>query len=314
MMFNVVIVFLSLVTASTAFDVDIQAGRSTDTSRAYCTGSEVHVITGTERDTFDIQDDNLKSAVDVYFGSRPDDAYLTSPTPWEDLYKRYGWDETRTNIVPIHTEVLGVATEPVVVKTQTFSNHGSVPATFDVSVSDSVWSTVSSTWSNAQTVTMGQSITYKVDLVGGEIGGESSIEFSSEWGQSETRSTLTTVGSSSGVSVPLQPNQHIRAELRAYKGTMQVKVTYRVHLSGYTAVNYGGKHNGHHFWALGINSVMSAHNLATTKDIEEILSVGYYSDSEINLYDATSTRQILHMTANAISQNDTKPVNNSKEA
>ena len=38
---------------------------------------------------FGLDEQNLKNAVEQYFGKRPDDVFFKSPTPWGDLYKRY---------------------------------------------------------------------------------------------------------------------------------------------------------------------------------------------------------------------------------
>src|SRR5947207_10532693 len=78
-------------TTMAGITVSIVAGADAAHSSVNATGSVQHVITDKEVTTFGIQDSPLKNAVGKYFGKNPNDAYLHSPTPWNDLYKTYGW-------------------------------------------------------------------------------------------------------------------------------------------------------------------------------------------------------------------------------
>ena len=71
------------------FNISIVAGKDSSSSSVMVQGSVQHVITDEERSSFGLSDSQLKGAVDKYFGKQPNDAYLHSPTPWDDLYKRY---------------------------------------------------------------------------------------------------------------------------------------------------------------------------------------------------------------------------------
>ena len=92
-------------------------------------------------------------------GRVPDDAYLHSPTPWSDLYKTYGWQETETVLRPISAEILGVTTDSVALKSQIFENDSDQRAQFDVSISDTVSNTVTNTWQTGGSLTFDQKIT-----------------------------------------------------------------------------------------------------------------------------------------------------------
>jgi len=98
-------------------DISIKAGSDAATSSVSASGSEQHIITDKERTTFGIQDEGLKDAVDKYFGKRPNDAYLHSPTPWDDLYKTYGWPEVQTVLVVQSATIREITSEPVIVAT-----------------------------------------------------------------------------------------------------------------------------------------------------------------------------------------------------
>lgn len=269
-------------------DVSITAGPDGQSSSANVSGSIQHIISDDERNTFRLNDSQLKEAVNAYFGKRPNDAYLHSPTPWGDLYKTYGWEQVSTVLVGTKAEILALTSEPVIVKTQEFSNQSSQKGTFNVSISEQLSNTTASTWSTGGTLTVGQKISYGVEFLGSGAKGETSMSYSQSWGIGGTQSKTVTVGSTSGVTVDLDPGEAIIAELSASRGTLKVQITYNAYLMGYTAVNYNPTYKDHHFWALPIASVMSAGGINNSVKSTEVLDIGYYSNSKITIRDKTS--------------------------
>ncbi|MGB9426497.1 MAG: hypothetical protein WCB09_08645, partial [Methylocella sp.] len=140
-------------------EVSIKAGADAATSSVNASGSVQHIITDTERKTFGIQDAGLKNAVGKFFGKEPNDAYLHSDTPWGDLYKTYGWPEVQTVLVVESATIRGITSEPVIVATKTFTNKSKVKATFNAGISDQVSNTSTSSWSQTDTITVGQKFT-----------------------------------------------------------------------------------------------------------------------------------------------------------
>jgi hypothetical protein len=275
--------------------VAINCGDSVATSTVHVTGSLAHVITQDEFRNFGISDDILKEAVRKTFGARPDDLYLSSPTPWNDLYKTYGWPQVTVNLVPVSAVITGVTTTSTIMKQQTFTNKSGLVGSFNTSIVDSVANTVSNSWSNSDKITVGQKISYKVDFAGSGVGGETSFSYEHSWGQTKTETLGVTLGSSSGSTVQLQPGQTVLVQLTASEGAMTVNVQYRASLSGSVAINYGGTFKGHHFWALDINSLgLNLSNTAT-----EELKVGYFGNAEIVLKDSKTGNSRMLMHANA---------------
>jgi hypothetical protein len=282
-----------------AISISIVAGQDQTTSSVNASGTEQHVITDDERTTFNIGDKELKDSIKADFGKSPNDAYLHSPTPWHDLYKTYNWQQVQTILEVQSAEIIGISSKPTIVKTQEFKNSSSVIGDFNVSISESVSDTTSSNWSNVKKITMGQKIKYGVKFLGTGGEGETSLEYEESWGTGGQESKTITVGSESGVTVKLEPGQAIIAELSASRGTMKVRIKYRIHLIGYTATNYNPTYQKHHFWALPITRVMASggknNSLETIEDIE----IGYYSNSKIEIKDKESGKSIQsHTMAN----------------
>ena len=109
--------------------ISIDAGQDTASSKVPISGYLQHIIiSDTERMTFHLSDYELKQAVGKYFGKNPDNAFLHSPTPWNDPYKTYGWDQVQTVLVPVSHQIVGVTTNSVAIKSQVFENYSSKSA------------------------------------------------------------------------------------------------------------------------------------------------------------------------------------------
>lgn len=265
--------------------VSIVAGHDKSVSDVQASGSVQHVITDDERTTFRLGDKHLKDAVAAYFGKRPNDAYLRSPTPWGDLYKKYNWPQVQLVLVVQDAKVLGITSQPVVVKTQEFTNNSRQKGTFNVAITESVDNTTSTNWSTGGTLTIGQKFTYGVKFLGAGAEGETSLSYSQSWGVGGQQSHSVTIGSSAGVSVKLDPGESVVAELSASRGVMKVRINYKAYLIGSTAVNYDPTYKDHHFWALGIEGVMGSGGISNAVKSTEDIEVGYYSNSKIELKD-----------------------------
>ena len=263
-------------------EISIKAGADAATSSVSASGSVQHIITDKERKTFGIEDSGLKSAVEKYFGKKPNDAYLHSPTPWDDLYKTYGWSEVQTILDVKSAKITEITSEPVIVATKKFVNSSSKKATFDASISDQVTNTTESNWSQTDTIDVGQKITYDVSFLGAGGGGETSMSYSHSWGQGGSESKSITVGSSSGVSVELEPGESIEAVLSASRGVMKVRIVYMKmdadgHIVGQLAENYSVSENNTR-WTFYLRDDLywSDGEKVTPEDVE--FSIRYYGE------------------------------------
>lgn len=272
-------------------EISIQAGLTPDTSKATGSGHQQHVITDAEVKSFKITDVPLKAAIAQLHGKSPNDAYLHSPTPWGDLYTTYDWPQVQAQLEVESVTITGITSNPVIVAQQTFKNSSSVPATYNCGISQSVANTSSSTWTETNTQTFSQKINYKIGILG-MGGGETSWTYAQALGESTTETQTVTVGTTSSVSLTLQPGQSVVSVLSASRGVMQVRVVYSVHLIGDTATNYNPTYQGHHFWAMPIGSVMQAGKIANLQTVTEDMEVTFYSSSTIDVTDPTTGTQL----------------------
>lgn len=280
-------------------EISIKAGADAATSSVSASGSLQHVITDTEKQTFGLQDSALKSAVEKYWGKKPNDAYLHSDTPWGDLYKTYNWPQVQTVLVVDSATVTGITSEPVIIATKTLTNYSSREATFSAGISDQVCNTTESSWSETSSVSVSQSFNYEVSFLGSGGGGETSMSYSQEWGQGGSQSDSITVGSDTGVSVTLEPGESVDAQLTASRGVMKVRIVYKAYLVGDVAVNYNPTYKGHHFFALDVGGVMDAAGLPKSRLFTEDIQVGYYANSKVVLTDSNGQVKSTAPTAKA---------------
>ncbi|KAJ7530853.1 hypothetical protein O6H91_14G021700 [Diphasiastrum complanatum] len=242
--------------------------------------------------SFGIGDYALKNAVQAYFGRWPNDAYLKSPTPWNDLYKRFGWSQVQTVLVVQSSTITEEGSQPVMLSYQNFVNNDSQEATFTASMSAQRSNSVSTGWSNSHTIKFDQKINYSIAF-GAKVGGESSLSYQYAFGESGSESVTTTLSSGSGVTVKVPPHQTKHAILTASNGYMKVRIVYEAHLTGVTAINYNPTYQGHHFWALDIGGVMTSGSITNKFTITEDIVLDYYSNSTLEVGDGPAPQHLV---------------------
>lgn len=263
--------------------ISVIAGLDAATSSVQASGNVIHVISDLEKGTFNIKDANLKQLVAKYFGKAPNDAYLHSDTPWGDLYRTYNWPQVQVNLVVQSARILGITSEPQIINTQKFSNNSSVKGNFNVAITQQVNNTSQSSWNSSDKISVGQKISYSIGFLGTGVKGESSLNYEHSWGQGGSESKSVTIGTSSGVSVSLDPGESVLAELSASRGVMKVRVVYNAYLTGVSAVNYNPTFKGHHFFALDIGGLLNSGGITNSVQVTEDIEIGFYGNSEINI-------------------------------
>ena len=274
------------------FQISIIAGKDAQSSSVTASGQIQHIITDEEMETFKVTTGELMMALYKGNGRMPTLPYLHDPTPpFGNLYRdTFNSTQTSTIMSITSAEILGITSEPVILKTQEFDNSSSVEATFNVSISDSVSETATSTWSTGGTFTIGQKVSYKIGFLGSSVGGETSLSYSQSWGIGGTESKTVTVGSNSGMQVTLKPGQKVVAELTASRGVMKVRVRYNARLAGCTVVYYFPNYKGSSYYSFSTPVVMSNggvnNSIVSTEDIE----IGYFSNGKITVVDGVTKK------------------------
>jgi len=278
-------------------NVSVTAGPNPAVSAS---GSIKHIITDQEAEAFGLgPESTLENDIKTYWGDAPDDAYLKiNSGSWGDLYTTYDWPQVETTLTAVSAEVVGINTKPVVLDTKLLKDAPTgLPGTYTADISSQVQQTVTSSWSDTSTFSFTQSVTYGVTIDGLGLSGTTSFSYSEAAMQGGSHSTASTVGSSSGVTVDLQPGQEVEAVLSASQGSMTVKVTYVVSLTGCVEMNYGNTYKGHHFWCIDVGSILDSIGKSNEVYVTETLEIGFYTGGEVQLQDASTGSDVAYFAA-----------------
>lgn len=278
---------------SASIQVDIMASEEASERQVHISGSDVSTISDEEIETFQLYEGNLKEAINKYLGTTPDSVYLKSPTPWNDLYKTFGWQQVTRILKPIRAKMFSVKFAPELVIRQFFNNTSSKPVTYKAHVFQKVEDTIASIWETRGELYAGLNISYGFDIKAMAVSGKATMSYTSRWGQNVMKSQTVTVGSEVGLEIILQPNQRAVAELFATRGEMSVQIDYEASLGGNLAVNFENGYKDHHFWGLDVNKVLMAGGMNRTVWSSENITLNYFADSEVTVRDF-DTNDILN--------------------
>ncbi|CAG5059951.1 unnamed protein product [Parnassius apollo] len=248
-------------------------------------GSDTSVISEEERNTFMLSEDTLKNSALNFFGNRPDNVYLRSPTPWGDLYKTYNWEEVSRTLKPKLGRILNVSAETQTIASQTFENKETKPTTFNVGLSKHLENTVSSFWIKDGELTINKGINYDIKF------GNTTITYTSLWGLNTEKSMTTLIGLNN-LEMVLQPGQSVTTELIVTKLTATLEMEYAAFLSGTVAANYHEAFKEHHFWALDVNEMMAANEMANMSMSKETIDIIFYSNPKMVVVDTKTGVEI----------------------
>lgn len=245
-------------------------------------GQLVRGTTPADQSAFRIPDATIKQLIGKGFGGRqPNDIFFKDPTSWGNKFAEYGWTPLTTTLRPVSFTLLGQNQKSTVLVTDSFTNNSPTVSTWNVSLTKQVENTNSSTWSKENSFGVDVSATAGINIEIFEASTTISTSFSHTWGQSQTTSETTTIGTTSGFSVEVQPGQTRSAILKATLGTYTLRVDYDAVLSGGVFANYNPTANGHHFWYIPIGNILYDGNLTNRVRTSQNIETNKYFDGQI---------------------------------
>eukprot|EP00026_Physarum_polycephalum_P009111 Phypoly_transcript_09222.p1 GENE.Phypoly_transcript_09222~~Phypoly_transcript_09222.p1 ORF type:complete len:314 (+),score=29.96 Phypoly_transcript_09222:412-1353(+) len=271
-----------------AFRVNANVGNRTSSA----TGVVERLITDADRRAFRIDGDNLSRAVERFRGRRPTGAWVRSPANagGVELYSAYadrGWRQVVTRLVPISSTVHHPTTDQAVVAIARLRNdHSTITAEFFANLENQTTNTVTTSWNSTQGIDVSQSVSYNIGLVGGET----SFAYNYQWGRGGEESRSSSVSLVSGITLSLGPGESAIVRLLAEQGYARITTVYEATLTGHVVQNFNPRHEGHHFWAHSVNSVLQASGLPTSIRIVNTVDVGFYANYDIQLLDGATNR------------------------
>ncbi|XP_028178269.1 spherulin-2A-like [Ostrinia furnacalis] len=286
-----VLLFICLKVINAKINIDVTTNADNDVTVKY-SGVNTNVITQNEINIFRVNTMNLNKALKKYYGEKTSNAYLKSPTPWGDLYKKYHWEQVKKVLSIKSARLKSINMKPVVVMSQNFDNYSNKTIKVNTGLSQTVENTFSTTWSKTTEFTVSQEVEYDVNVIFAKITGTTAFSFTTAWGKDVEKSETITIGTTTNMETELAPGQGCTAVLSANRGYLEVEVVYTAFLRGNVAVNFKNGYKGHHFWGPQINKVMEAGGLRNEITTVETIKVGVYVDSSLKVYDKASGKPL----------------------
>lgn len=180
-----------------------------------------------------------------------------------------------------------------------FRNNSSANTTYTASLSCSIATTCSMSWSNTYTRSLGESISVSAALQGVGIAGSKTWTCDNQVGASSSETKEVTIGSENTVTVELEPNKAVKIEHSVTYNRMKIRVPLEISLTGswLAKPQFLTKNNNRKFrkkTLIGelqhgtdyhdINDILEANGLSKTKIMEMKLDIGF---------DSTSTAQVI---------------------
>ncbi|MGY2119390.1 hypothetical protein ACW9HR_36360 [Nocardia gipuzkoensis] len=271
------------------FNIQLDAGSRTGT----VSGVTRYQIGQAEADAFGIGDQStLRSLISRSINNNPvNGAWLHDPTsgaPCGDMFGHYGWDPVLVTLQPIRVDFTGITPSANIAASASYHNGDDHPNNWTASATATQQETSSNSWSNSNSVSVGQKISYDIGIPGIEgVEGETSFSYTHTWGQTKTETHSITVSMGSSVTVSVPAHSWETAYVWGQVGHATAKVTYEATLSGgvcfitdfRTPNSWWGQ--GHRDHWMGIGFLDSLSGYSTTKIITENVDIGFYTHLDL---------------------------------
>ncbi|RJF53323.1 hypothetical protein D4100_22870 [Serratia inhibens] len=256
-------------------------------------GESYNLITDSEKKLFGIEESTLKELIkkDFYDAEKnvvtPDNIFYKDDGDFNN-FSTYEWTPTYVRIAPA-----GVTWEfepdrsDMALATSTQVNNSSEASIFTCALSKQETLTAEMTWSTNDSISVGQSINYNLGVPGAEIGGETTFQYTHEWGTSTTEAIEKTIGLTQTVQTELQPHQAVDVTLSAIPNTLTITIPYTAELVGYInpcfpdPVGQINAESRHYFWRLDPTAYAKESMIVGTLTIE----LNYYTQGRLVVTD-----------------------------
>lgn len=269
--------------------ISIEPGPTEANTTIRYEGNDLKILTDKDKTAFNLTQEAIEKAVQVYSGEKATDVFIKSPTPWNDLYKTYKWREVKREFKIKDIRLINITHEERNMSIKDFRNDGNDTKVIKGEVRDAYDSFISRHyWSG--NIKVNASLIYNLTR---PYDPPLLYAYSSDVGQFYLGSGLNSITiTKTRAKFTLEPNQTAKFYVKANQVTVRVMVEYETNLIGDVVVNYENKHEGHHFWAYDINEVLSASNMTSTVRTNEYVEVYYLQDFKTQIVDGSTENDI----------------------
>lgn len=262
------------------FNIDIRSVQRGGSNEVSLTGQTKETISDKERSSFGLTDQNVKDGVELYFGKRPTDVYLRSPTPG-NLYETYEWQQVSKTLRASGSRIVNVATKSEMIAHQVYENLEAVDTVVNVAMRRTVGNTVTIKWNTEAELTASRYIRIDVSFTYKSL----KYKYRTKLYEEMSKTEPMTIGTDCFLNVTLQPGKSIISELHATKAVVRSELDYEAYLSGVVAACYAEKYKGHRFWALDVLAIMEHAELKNSVMVEQNVVGQFYENPRLIVRD-----------------------------
>lgn len=271
------------------FTITIKGSTTSDVPVVTATGGATETITLPQRAMFGIQFAPLDDAIVKVLGRGTSDIYLFDPTPFGDIFGKFGWTETTTTSRVTSASGALSSTEPQALSEVVFCNTSDVDGTFSHTLASTVSNTATTGWSESSEVGFSITATAKMEIEGTGGSVSDTLSLKSTSGTSGSTSQSTTITTGNAVVATLKPGQKAKAVLTAKKATLVATINYQISVSGSVFANYGdsfqapGFTGNHHFYNVDLLTLMDLDSLPSSISQTQTISMDYFHSANASL-------------------------------
>lgn len=227
-----------------------------------------------------LDDNTIKNAINANRGHYPNGAWLRDPTSGavkgDHAYSAYGWEQVSALLRPAAAVAHPMQPGTPRITTQYFDNRSSdTTVKFQGTNKVSDVNTVSSSWSNSETVGLSQSVGYGIEFLGTGAKGSTKMDFSTTLGQGGSETSSVSYESSIGAEINVPPHRMYKLTFSIAKATMDVDVTYDLSLDGTCFYEFRDWYEGHRDWGMWVGSLLDSAGKQRPFRFTETISLDY---------------------------------------
>jgi len=234
------------------------------------------ISTDEQRDFFFGSDYNIKRAIGVYFGKRPDDVYYSDEKNTHHMFDKYRWERPtiRTKIEKI--ELLDF--EPNRLYVIGYRHNASRTTTTEENkVLMRFENRVQSSFSNTQALSFDQTISADFKVFGFGVSSTTSLGANFTFNQSGQQESKEILEITTTTRIPETKKQRsYRLSTIANYGKGKIRITYKQYVIGGFAINYRDTYKGNHYYHMPIENFHQY--------LDEDKYKRSYQDIEVDLY------------------------------
>lgn len=251
------------------------------------TGYDIKTVTDTEISVFNLTKANLNRGIRVELGKIPKAVYLKDPTPFDNLFEEFKWQESQRKMTVKEAFIVDVINEPILLTTNRIINYLEKPIKRNISIYTTVENMAQSVWS--KTGYRNETVEFTVNITFNNM---DNFIYTGLWRNQGVYSQKTKFGISKPGFLFINPNQTVELKLFCVKSVLVFNVTYTAKMEGLLIADYDELYGKYHFYSPSIEKIMKAAKIDNYIETTELIEVRFYDKPRMEMKLVNSSEQV----------------------